>query len=210
MHSDSPLDTGTTALRSGSCTVMRDFTLEARSYHNKSFEFFKNCATITSKGEPIFLPYGIEVENRFTGRPVFAGGTEDRNYVNIQVSLGDEMADAIRNAEAAFDQKTTFKGEWAPSVIDKNGRRMFKCRLQVCGANNLSYFRHNIEGELRSGWAALEGMLGFDLRGARGRLAVQPSKIWKVQGNVGVTWRVLQLDVEPSTQEVKDHFADAY
>ena len=191
-------------------TTMSDFSLETRSYNGKTFEFFKNCATITSKSEPIFLPYGVEVETMYTGRPVFAGGTEDRNYLNVQISLGDEMADAIRNAEAAFAEKTTFKGEWAPSVIDKNGRKMFKCRLQVIGANNLSHFRHNIEGELRSGWAALEGLLAFDIRGARGRLAVQPSKIWKVKGNVGCTWRVLQLDVEPNTKEVKDYFADAH
>ena len=187
-----------------------DFTLEARSYQNKTFEFFKTCATITSKAEPIYLPYGIEIENRFSGRPVFAGGDQDRNFLNVQVSVGDEMANEICTAEAAFAQKTSFKGEWAPSVIEKNGRKMFKCRLQVIGANNLSYFRHNIEGELRSGWAALDGMLAFDIRGARGRLAVQPSKIWKVQGNVGVTWRVLQLDVELNSREVKDHFADAY
>ena len=197
-------------MQSDCLATMSDFSLETRNYNGKTFEFFKNCATITSKSEPIYLPYGIEIENMYTGRPTFAGGAEDRSYLNVQISVGDEMAAAIRKAEAAFAQNTTFKGEWAPSVIDKHGRTMFKCRLQVIGANNLSYFRHGTEGELRSGWAALEGLIAFNISGAGGRLAVQPSKIWKVKNNVGCTWRVLQLDVEPNTKEVKDHFADAH
>ena len=105
---------------------------------------------------------------------------------------------------------TSLSGEWAPAVIEKNGRFLFKARLIVSASPNLSFFRHGVEGPLCSGWPALEDLLSHDLRGAMGRVALMPSKLWKVQGQVGCTWRILQLDVDPRTQEVKDHFADAY
>ena len=191
--------------------AMSDFTLEARSYHGKTFEFFSGAPTFLShREEAICLPYGIEVESRFVPRPSFAGGTDSRNYINVQIALGSKTAAAIRSAEEAFAAKTSFSGEWASSVVEKNGRTLFKCRLVVSDSPNLSRFRCGAEGPLCHGWPALEELLSHELRGALGKVAVMPAKIWKVQGQVGCTWRVLQLDVEPRAEEIKDYFADAY
>jgi len=35
-----------------------------------------------------------------------------------------------------------------------------------------------------------------------------PQKVWKVQNNVGITWKLLQIDFEPRKSEVRDFFAD--
>ena len=192
-------------------TKMSNFTLEQRVYQGKTFEFFKDPPTILSRpGEAICLPFGIEVEGRFTARPHFAGGTDTRNHLSVQIAVGSETAAAIRGAEEAFAAKTALSGDWASAVTEKNGRYLFKTRLIVSASPNLSRFRCGAEGPLCSGWPALEELLSQDLRGALGRVAVMPVKIWKMQGSVGCTWRILQLDVEPRTQEVKDYFADAY
>ena len=192
-------------------TAMSDFTLEARSYHGKTFEFFRGPPTfLSNRDEAICLPYGIEVESHFAPRPSFAGGADPRNYINVQIAIGSKTAAAIRSAEEAFAAKTSFSGEWASSVVEKNGRTLFKCRLVVSDSPNLSRFRCGAEGPLCHGWPALEELLSHELRGALGKVAVMPAKIWKVQGQVGCTWRVLQLDVEPRAEEIKDYFADAY
>ncbi len=198
-------------MQTKSHAAMSDFALEQRVYQGKTFEFFRDPPTILSaRDEAICLPFGIEIEGRYTPRPHFAGGTDQRNHLTVQIAVGAETAAAIRRAEEAFAAKTSLNGEWAPAVVEKNGRSLLKARLIVSGPN-LSHFRHGVEGPLRSGWAALEGLLSHDLRGAMGRVAVMPQKIWKMQGQVGCTWRILQLDVDPRTQEeVKDHFADAY
>ena len=185
-----------------SANAMSDFSIDTRSYHGKTFEFFRDPPTICShRDEAICLPYGIEVESRFAPRPSFAGGADPRNYVNVQIALGKETAAAIRSAEETFAAKTSFSGEWASSVVEKNGRHLFKCRIVVSASPYLTRFRYGTEGELRSGWPALEELLLHELRGANGRVAITPAKIWKVQGTVGCTWRVLQLDVESYFRE---------
>ena len=191
--------------------AMSNFALEQRVYQGKTFEFFKDPPTILSaRDEAICLPYGIEVEGRFTARPHFAGGTDTRNHLSVQIAVGSETAAVIRRAEEAFAAMTSLSGEWAPSVVEKNGRCLFKARLIVSASPNLSRFRYGVEGPLCSGWPALEDFLLHDLRPAMGKIALMPTNLWKVQGQVECTWRILQLDVEPCTHEVKDLFADAY
>ena len=191
---------------------MSNFTLEQRVYQGKTFEFFKDPPTILSaRDEAIGLPFGIEVEGRFTARPHFAGGIDTRNYLTVQIAIGSEMATAIRRAEATFAGLMSLSGEWTSAVVEKSGRCLFKARLIVSATQNLSHFRFGVEGPLCHGWPALEELLSHDLRGACGRVAVMPQKLWKVQGQVGCTWHILQLDVEPCTHKVvKDLFADEY
>ena len=192
-------------------TKMSNFTLEQRVYQGKTFEFFKDPPTILSaRDEAICLPYGIEVENRFAPRPHWAGGSDTRNHLAVQIAVGTETAAALRSAKEAFAARTSLGGDWASAVTEKNGRYLFKTRLIVSASPNLSRFRYGVDRPLCSGWPALEELLSQDLRGALGRVAVMPVKLWKMQGTVGCTWRVLQLDVEPRAQEVKDYFADAY
>ena len=162
--------------------AMSNFALEQRTWQGKVFEFFKDPPTIMSaRDEAICLPYGIEVEGRFTARPHFAGGggTDTRNFLTVQIAVGSETAAAIRRAEAAFAGMTSLSGEWASSVIEKNGRCLLKTRLIVTASPYLSHFRYGVEGPLCSGWPALEDLLSRELRGARGRVAVMPSKLWE-------------------------------
>ena len=126
--------------------------------------------------------------------------------------MGDELAESIREAEASFQLESSFCGEWSSAITEKNGRKLLKARLTVEGSpDNVSHFRNGVSGALMHGWPALQGILEQNLRNATGRVAVVPQKIWKVQGAIGCTWRILQLDVEATAnKEVKDLFADAY
>ena len=47
-----------------------------------------------------------------------------------------------------------------------------------------------------------------NLRGADAKVVLAPQKVWKVQNNVGITWKLIQIDFEPRKSEVRDYFAD--
>ena len=47
-----------------------------------------------------------------------------------------------------------------------------------------------------------------NLRGADAKVVLLPRQVWKVKANVGITWKLLQIDFdEPHKSEVRDFFA---
>ena len=102
-------------MQSETNTAMSNFALEQRVYHGKTFEFFKDPPTILSaRDEAICLPFGIEVEGRFTARPVFAGGTDTRNHLAVQIAVGSETAAAMRRAAAGAREERVRQRAHAP------------------------------------------------------------------------------------------------
>ena len=117
------------------------------------------------------------------------------------------MVSAIRNLEAKLQKESSFEGEWQSAITQKQGREpLLKCHLDV-DAKVPSNFRLGAEGPLQARWPALQQGLETNLRGATARLAVIPSKIWKVQEKVGCTWRIVQIDIEAQEEHVTDYFA---
>ena len=49
--------------------------LVTQQYGNKTFEFVQAPLVITASEERVRLPFGIELEGRYTELPVFAGGS---------------------------------------------------------------------------------------------------------------------------------------
>ena len=110
------------------------------------------------------------------------------------------MEGAIRNA-------TAFQGEWSPSIATKGDSQLLKARLDVTSARP-THFRAG--QALAHGWSALKETLEThgNLRGASAKIALSADKVWKVNGKLGVTWKLAQVDFEPSVSCAVDHFAN--
>ena len=182
-----------------------EISLTSQKYGNKTFEFVTSPPLVAAGG--VTLAYGIELEGRFTELPVFAGGTHDRSFVQINLAIDSEFADHISELETSVRNKTAFRGDWASSVVDKGGVFMLKVRLDVTSAIPTN-FRVG-DASLACGWPALKEMLDThgSLRGAAAKVVLRPQKVWEVQGKVGITWKLLQIDFEPRETSVHDYFA---
>ena len=182
-----------------------EITLNTQKYGNKTFEFVASPPLIADSG--VTLAYGIELEGRFTEMPVFAGGTADRSYVQLNLAIDSNVAGCVSELEARVRSKTAFRGDWNSSVVDKGGVSMIKVRLDVTSANPTSF---RVGGaNLCHGWPPLKEMLDKhgSLRGAAAKVVLRPQKVWEVQGKVGITWKLLQIDFEPCPIVVHDYFA---
>ena len=182
-----------------------EVALNTQKYCNKTFEFVSAPPLIASGG--ITLAYGIELEGRFTELPVFAGGTNDRSYVQLNLAIDSEFAERVSGLETTVRNKTAFRGDWTSSVTDKGGIPTIKVRLDVTSAGPTSFRVGNTP--LARGWPALKEMLDKhgNLRGAAAKVVLRPQKVWEVQGKVGITWKLLQIDLEPCEITVHDYFA---
>ena len=162
----------------------------------------------TDKEERAQVLYGIELEGRFTELPTFAGGTADRSFIQLTLGVSDQLAVRVGVFEAKVKKKTALKGEWSSCVQDKAGKKAIKVRLDVTSAHPTNFRVNN--GKLSSGWPALKQMLDEHgkMRDATARIVVAPQKVWKVQNNVGITWKLLQIDLEPCETTAHDFFAE--
>ena len=171
-----------------------EVSLNTQKYGNKTFEFITSNPLIASSG--VTLAYGIEMEGRFTELPTFAGGTTDRSYVQLSLAIDGAFADRVSELETNVRNQSGFFGVWNSSVVDKGGVSMIKVRLDVTSANPTSF---RVGGaNLCHGWPPLKEMLDKhgSLCGAAAKVVLRPQKVWEVQGKVGITWKLLQIDFE--------------
>ena len=182
-----------------------EISLTAQKYGNKTFEFVTSPPLVADGG--VTVAYGVELEGRFTELPVFAGGTHDRSFVQLNLAIDREFAERICELETDVRNKTAFRGDWLSSVVDKSGIPLIKVRLDVTSATPTN-FRVG-DASLARGWPALKEMLDThgSLRGAAAKVVLRPQKVWEVQGKVGITWKLLQIDLEPCEITVHDYFA---
>ena len=182
-----------------------EVSLNTQKYGNKTFEFITSPPLIASTG--VTLAYGIEMEGRFTELPVFAGGTKDASFVQLSLAVDSEFADRVSELEAVVRNKTAFRGDWLSSAVDKSGIPTIKVRLDVTSASPTSFRVGN--APLARGWPALKEMLDTHggMRGASTKVVIRPQKVWEVQGKVGITWKLVQIDFEPRPVVVQDFFA---
>jgi len=182
-----------------------EVSLNTQKYGNKTFEFVTSPPLVAGSG--VTLAYAIEMEGRFTELPLFAGGTTDRSYVQLNLAIDSAFADRVSELETNVRNQSAFRGDWNSSVVDKGGIPMIKVRLDVTTAAPTSFRVGN--APLARGWPALKEMLDTHggLRGASATVVIRPQKVWEVQGKVGITWKLLQIDFEPRPVVVHDYFA---
>ena len=182
-----------------------EIELKTQKYGNKTFEFVTAPPLVANSG--ISVAYGIELEGRFTELPIFAGGTNDRSYVQLNLAIDSEFADQVSALETSVRNKTAFRGQWTNAVSVKGDTHMLKVRLDVTSASPTNFRVSN--APLASGWPALQKLLDTygNLRGASVKVVLRPQKVWEVQGNVGITWKLVQADFQPHEAVVHDYFA---
>jgi hypothetical protein len=54
-------------------------------------------------------PFGIEVESRYTPRPIFAGGSDARKHLTMQLEISAEVAQSLAQLDAAVCQASCAK-----------------------------------------------------------------------------------------------------
>ena len=185
---------------------MTKVQLTTQQYGNKTFEFIQAALIITAPDERVRLPFGVEIEGRFTELPKFAGGTHDRSYLQVSLAVSPEFAARVLELESAVRSATAFQGEWSNSLGVKGDSQIIKARLDV-NSGRPTHFRTG--QALAHGWPALKEALDThgNLRGASAKIALSADKVWKVNGKIGVTWKLQQVDFEPSVFQTVDHFA---
>ena len=158
----------------------------------------RDCAT----------PFGIEVESRYTPKPLFAGGTDARKHLTVQLEITPETAAALDELDQAVCAASTSTGEWQRVVSERNDRYFCKVRIVVEGRP--ATFRVG-DGEFQeAAWPALSSALDEHgcFRGATMNVALRPAYVWSVSGRRGLSLICEQFVVQPSGANMLiDHFA---
>ena len=78
-------------------------------------------------------PFGIEMESRYTPKPLFAGGSDPRKHLTMQLEVPAEVANSLSEVDAAVRRASVATGEWSPLVTERDGRYTIKARIVVEG-----------------------------------------------------------------------------
>ena len=167
---------------------------------------FENVETPTLLAHSCHAPFGVELDSKFAPLPIFAGGSDPRKHLTVQLELSEEAAQALHRLDQACEAGSALAGTWSPMVSLREGRHFVKARIVLEGDRATS-FRVE-EGELQSGWEALGPLLLLhrNLRGAQLKAALHPQYIWAVNGRRGATLALEQMVVAPTQQATLDHF----
>ena len=153
-------------------------------------------------------PFGVELESIYSPLPVFAGGTDPRKYLAVQLELTEEAAEGFRRLDDACLARSKHTGAWSPLVTLRDGRQFIKARINIEGAR-LSTF--SLDGSrLLTGWEHFQSALTVcnNLKGAELKAAVTVQYVWSVSGKRGLTLGIEQLAIKRAEpRELVDHFA---
>ncbi len=169
---------------------------------------FENVNTPLLIMQECAAPFGVDLDSIYSPLPSFAGGTDARKHLTMQLEISEEAAKGFELLNAACSERSTMAGNWVPIVHSFEGRFIIKVRINVEGARPTA-FRAG-EGELQTGWEHLGPILeaNSNLRGFSLKVAICPQYIWSVSGNRGLVLAVEQFVVQAKAPVVRiDHFA---
>jgi hypothetical protein len=165
-----------------------------------------NCPLLLARD--CLAPFGIEVESRYTPKPLFAGGTDPRKHLTMQLEVSEEVASSLAALDAAVCRASGAKGDWSPLVTERDGHYTLKVRIIVEGRP--ATFRVG-DGDLQeAAWPALSCALDAHgcFRGAGMSVALRPAYVWAVSGRRGLSLICEQFVAQPSGASVPiDYFA---
>ncbi len=155
-------------------------------------------------------PFGVELDTLYSPLPTFAGGSDPRKHLTLQLEVSDEAAAGLARLDEACEALSLGGGEWSPSVKapEGRGRNIVKVRIHLEGERATCV--RSGEGELKTGWEHLGPILlqQANLRGRSLKVAIRPQYVWSVSGKRGLTLAVDQLVIIESEQALRvDHFA---
>ena len=153
-------------------------------------------------------PFGVELDSIYSPLPVFAGGTDPRKHLAVQLELTEEAAEGFRRLDDACLAQSKHAGAWSPLVTLRDGRQFIKARINIEG-DRLSTF--SVDGsELLTGWEHFQSVLTTcgNLKGADLKAAITAQYVWSVSGKRGLTLGIEQLTIQKAEpRELIDHFA---
>lgn len=161
------------------------------------FENVQGCPVLLAR--ECHAPYGVEVESKFTPRPVFAGGNDPRKWLAMQVEVPPSVAEAIDTLDGALCALSDSPGTWSSLVVNRDGRYFVKARVNVEGPRCAS-MRVGGGPLQETRWEALNLALAMhnNFRGATVDVALRPAYIWSVSGRRGLSMNVEMMAVRPS------------
>jgi hypothetical protein len=186
--------------------ILETATFEALAVTQCGNGKFENVDTPLLLAHGCYAAFGVELESRFAPLPTFAGGSDPRKHLTVQLELCEDAAQALHRLDRACQAASTLTGTWKPMVSLKEGRHFVRARIVIEGAKATS-FRVE-DGDLQQGWEALGPLLlmHHNLRMAQVKAALRPGYIWSVNGQRGVTLMLEQMVAAPTRQATLDYF----
>ena len=169
---------------------------------------FENVITPLLIMHQSVAPFGVDLESVFSPLPAFAGGTDLRRHLVMQLEISEDAARGFNLLDEACAGKSAQEGTWSPLVSTHEGRYLIKVRIYIEGGRQ-NAFRLG-EGELLTGWDNLDPIMVHhrNLRGMTIKCAIAPQYVWCVNGKRGIALCVDQFVMEPKAQVPRiDHFA---
>ncbi len=169
---------------------------------------FENVETPILIVHACTAPFGVELDTLYSPLPIFAGGSDPRKHLTVQLEISEEMAEGFHRLDQRCNERSTMTGAWSPLVSAKDGRHIIKLRINLEG-DRATCFRVG-EGELLTGWEHLGPLLlqHGNLRGYSLKVAIRPQYVWSVSGKRGLTSGIDQIVIEAKAATVRlDHFA---
>jgi len=153
-------------------------------------------------------PFGVELDTRYSALPKFAGGTDPRKYLSLQLHVSEKAAEGFRLLDVACEFKSQQLGDWLPLVSLINGRPFIKARIYIEG-NRLTTF--SVDGAtLLTGWEHFSSALKVcdNLKQSELNVVIVPQYTWSVTGKRGLSLGIEQLAIKKAEpRELIDHFA---
>ncbi len=118
---------------------------------------FENVITPLLIMHQSVAPFGVDLESVFSPLPAFAGGTDLRRHLVMQLEISEEAAKGFGLLDAACAERSTMLGSWSPLLHTHEGRYLSKARSDEEGARATA-FRVG-EREIQNGWVHLGPIL---------------------------------------------------
>jgi hypothetical protein len=122
-------------------------------------------------------PFGVEVESRYTPKPLFAGGTDPRKHLTLQLEVSADVSSALAAGRSSARGELRH-GRVVASITERDGCYTFKARIWVEGPRPAT-FRVG-EGQLhKAAWLALscELLMHGCFRAVGVQMALRPAYV---------------------------------
>jgi hypothetical protein len=117
------------ALVSDMTQLLEEATFQALALHASRCGKFENIESSLLLAHTCAAPFGVELDSIYHPLPVFAGGSDPRKHLTLQLEVSEEAAAGLRALDEACLAKSTSAGEWSPLVAVRDGRCFVKARF---------------------------------------------------------------------------------
>ncbi len=95
---------------------------------------FENVNTPLLIMQDCTVPFGVDLDSIYCPLPLFAGGSDPRKHLSVQLEISEEAAKGFGLLDAACAERSTMLGSWSLILHTHEGRYLIKARINVEGA----------------------------------------------------------------------------